>query len=118
MTTIRRDEIHKAKKVVDIYLLHIDPPYKRARHYVGSTERHVDERFGEHLNGGGSGLTRDALNAGCSLQIVRVWHDVDASIEFVIKSRAEGPKLCPICNPEGWNKLANYDQEKGEKNGC
>jgi hypothetical protein len=105
-------DVNVAGKQVDVYLLHIDPPYKRAGHYVGSTERHVDARFAEHMNGGGSGLTRAALNAGCTLIVVRIWHDVDASIEFVIKSRAEGPTLCPLCNPEGWDRLANYDEKE------
>lgn len=112
MTTIRATEINKAGKRVNVYLIHIDPAYRHCRHYVGSTERHIDERYAEHIYGGGSALTKAAIDAGCTLKVVRVWHDVDASVEYIIKSRAEGPKLCPICNPRGWNKLARYDVGK------
>ena len=37
------------------YLLHFDPPYKHARHYVGYTE-HLDVRVEQHRNGTGANL--------------------------------------------------------------
>ena len=106
MTTIRADRVGFPKGEVDVYLIHLSPRYKGAGHYIGSTERHVGERFAEHLNGGGSALTRAAQAAGCELSVARVWRGVSQGVEFLVKSRAEGPSLCPLCNPNGWRRLA------------
>ena len=89
-----------------MYLIHLSPRYKGAGHYIGSMERRVGERFAEHLNGGGSALTRAAQAAGCELVVARVWRGMSQGVEFLVKSRAEGPSLCLLCNPNGWHGLA------------
>ncbi len=41
-----------------VYLLHFDPPYHHARHYLGFTDRvSLRVRVEEHLNGKGAALT-------------------------------------------------------------
>lgn len=56
-----------------IYILHIDPPLKHARHYVGFTEdEDVTRRVNQHLNQTGrrpSKLVRAALEAGCTVTL-------------------------------------------------
>jgi predicted GIY-YIG superfamily endonuclease len=111
MTHLRKKDIGKAKRIGTVYLLHFDPAYRHCQHYVGFTERPIDERFAEHLNGTGSSLTRAAIDAGCVLSVTRTWKGVDQSVEMIIKSRAESPKLCPVCNPENWQNLAHYEKE-------
>jgi predicted GIY-YIG superfamily endonuclease len=44
-----------------VYVLHFEPAYKHARHYVGWTEGDVVERLAVHLQGRGSPLIRAAL---------------------------------------------------------
>jgi len=41
-----------------VYVLHFDPAYKHARHYVGWTAGEVTERIAVHLQGRGSPLVR------------------------------------------------------------
>jgi hypothetical protein len=48
-------------------VLHIDPPFKHARHYIGFTpDPTADRRVSEHLNGlfKGTPLIKAALDAG------------------------------------------------------
>jgi hypothetical protein len=47
------------------------------------------------------------MERGIGFECVRVWVG-DRELERKIKTRKEGPALCPVCNPEGWARLANY----------
>lgn len=56
-----------------IYILHFDPPFKHAGHYVGYTaDTDVSRRVREHLEQRGrrpSKLVRAALAAGCVVKL-------------------------------------------------
>ena len=107
----RKSSIKVTGKIGTVYLLHITPPYQHCGHYVGFTERRVETRVGEHWRGNGAALTGAAIEAGHTLILTRTWENVDQSVEFLIKCRAENPKLCPICNPDTAHNLAQYDRE-------
>jgi hypothetical protein len=81
-----------------VYLLHFDPPYRHMKHYIGATERRVVERLGEHRMGIGGRTTRLAVEAGCKLELARIWENVPWSFERELKGRG-AKELCPICNP-------------------
>jgi predicted GIY-YIG superfamily endonuclease len=106
------------------YLAEIQPAYRHAQHYLGST---IDlrRRWPEHLAGGydpathrnkgpGSRLLAAALHAGCTVELVRVWHGEQArTLEQRLKQRRKPGSLragaarslkplCPLCNPAGW----------------
>ncbi len=51
------------------YVLHLEPAYRHARHYVGWTAGDVDERVAIHLQGSGSPLIRAAVAAGVSVHV-------------------------------------------------
>jgi len=105
-----------------VYLLHFQAPYRHCRHYIGFTERPLAVRLGEHWRGNGSSLTAAALGQPSNrLVLARVWPHVasldepfdpsllvDQGLEMVLKCRAEGPALCPTCNPMGAARLARY----------
>jgi len=111
-STITPDRKHRTGTV---YLLHFEQPYKHCQHYVGFTEREVTERIGEHWSGNGSALTA-AVHAQAENEMIlaRTWENVDASIEFIIKSRAESPRLCPICNPDAYKYASTYTKENAQ----
>jgi predicted GIY-YIG superfamily endonuclease len=51
-----------------VYVLHFEPAYRHARHYVGwATD--VNARLAEHLAGVGSPLVRAAVAAGVHVQV-------------------------------------------------
>jgi hypothetical protein len=78
------------------YLIHIDPPYKHAKHYKGWTDRPVARRFADHLAGRGALLTRMAVQAGSRLTLARVWPNTTKDREDSIKHRS-GVRMCPEC---------------------
>lgn len=80
------------------YLLHFEPPYKHAGHYLGWTSRAVTERYGDHITGKGSPLVKAAVEAGCAVVIARVWHDVDRHFERALKNQKNSRRLDPIAN--------------------
>lgn len=82
-----------------VYLLHIEPAYKHARHYTGYA-LDIEPRVNAHLHGRGARLTEVATGAGCTLILARVWPDGDKKLERRIKNRKEAPRLCPICRGE------------------
>jgi hypothetical protein len=123
---MNRYRAHKGKHQIGksgtkgiVYLLHFKHKHFHARHYLGFTTRQLDTRLGEHWSGNGSALT-SAIHeqAGNEMILVRTWppeaaegsvpeeKQVDQSVEMTLKCRAESPQLCPVCNPEGWHKLA------------
>ncbi len=87
-----------------IYLLHFDPPYQHAAHYLGWTRARTKEgvlrRVLRHLRGNGSPLVRAAVRAGCTVQLVRVWRNADRYEERRLKGHAS-TRYCPICNGQG-----------------
>ena len=78
------------------YLLHFEPAYKQARHYLGFAED-IEPRIDAHLHGRGARLTQVAVDAGCSLVLVRVWLGATRRDERRLKNRKHAPALCPIC---------------------
>jgi hypothetical protein len=89
-----------------VYLLHLEPGLpvtgnRVARHYLGFTDRGVDERVAQHLHGRGSPLVAAVLAAGGSATLERTWTGVDRAFERRLKRRHEAPRLCPRCVAAG-----------------
>lgn len=82
---------------MSVYLLHFDPAYQHARHYVGYAAD-VEPRVNAHIHGRGARLTQVAHDAGCALILARVWPDGDRALERQLKRRKNAPQLCPICS--------------------
>ena len=78
------------------YLLHFAVPVKGAQQYLGwSIDIH--RRMRVHLAGRGARLVKQALRAGVSVELVRVWAEADRKQERVLKRRT--PKAyCPLCS--------------------
>ncbi len=55
-----------------IYLLHIQPPYKQARHYLGIASD-LEARLQLHQKGRGARLTQVCVESGHELKLVRIW---------------------------------------------
>lgn len=82
-----------------VYLLHLDPPLKHAKHYLGYS-KNIAERFVTHVSGRGSPLVRAALAAGSEVSLVRVWDHAPQTLERTLKKRKNVPLLCPKCREE------------------
>lgn len=85
-----------------LYLLHFDPPFKHARHYLGWA-RSIDRRVRCHLTGGqrSSPLVRAALAAGCVVTVARTWPDADRNTERRLKRQGGLSRHCPTCRASG-----------------
>jgi predicted GIY-YIG superfamily endonuclease len=94
-----------------LYLLHLTPPYKHAKHYLGWAED-IDARVAEHRAGSsGVRLVEAAVRAGCQLELVRTWPDATRDDERAKKATRTGKgfrprgsnstgsrgRLCPLC---------------------
>lgn len=82
-----------------IYLIHFDPAYKHAKHYLGYADD-IEPRIYAHLLGRGARLTQVARDAGITLILVRIWEGGDRTMERKFKNRSHVPMLCPICKGE------------------
>jgi predicted GIY-YIG superfamily endonuclease len=100
-----------------VYLLHLDPAYKHARHYVGWTSN-LDSRLEAHRAGRGARLLEAVKEAGGSFHLARTWPG-SRSLERAIKDRKNAPKLCPDCSPQpepgarGRSAVPSIRQEAG-----
>ena len=85
-----------------VYLLHIEPPYYHARHYLGYADDYrLSERIAAHKTGHGSHLTKAVVAAGHKLTVVKVWLGGSRSLERELKNRKNVPRtLCPVCRGE------------------
>ena len=83
-----------------VYVLHIEPPYRHAAHYIGFTTRPEGERIAEHLAGRGSPLIRAALAAGHEVTVALKWHCGTREFERYLKNQKGTREFCPRCNPK------------------
>ena len=83
------------------YLLHFEPAYVHARHYLGWTNRDVAQRVSEHVRGLGSPLVKAAVQSGSNVRLVRTWQNVDRYYERALKNQHNGPRYCPLCKRKG-----------------
>lgn len=90
-----------------VYLLHADPPYRHAAHYLGSTKDPVpDRRVSEHVAGHGARLCAVMVAAGCRLVLARVWPG-GREVERRLKRHGGARRFCPICTPgTTWGRVA------------
>ena len=81
-----------------------------AGHYIGSA-RDVEERDRTRLTKSREGLAlfREAVKQGIGWKVVRLWKSSDRNFEKKLKRRKNAPKLCPFCNPNGWQRHGNYE---------
>jgi hypothetical protein len=83
-----------------LYLLHLEPAFKHARHYLGFTAYDdVKWRLERHLAGQGSPLIRAAVGAGCEI-ILAATMPGDRARERQLKNMGGlGRSCCPLCKP-------------------
>ena len=92
-----------------VYLLHFEPRYKHAGHYLGYADD-IGRRVYEHeISGSGSRLVDAARAAGVNIHLARTWPGADRNFERKLKGRKlqpDGPhsahtgslkRHCPIC---------------------
>ena len=80
-----------------VYLIHLDQPYKHARHYLGWTTD-LNSRLQAHREGRGARLMEVVKAAGITWHLARTWPG-SRDRERAIKNRHESPRLCPECSP-------------------
>jgi predicted GIY-YIG superfamily endonuclease len=80
-----------------VYLIHLDKPYKHARHHLGWTTD-LNSRLDAHREGRGARLMEVVKAAGITWQLARTWPG-SRDRERAIKNRHEAPRLCPDCSP-------------------
>ena len=81
-----------------VYVMHFEPPFKHARHYVGFTEHDdVATRLDEHLKGAGSRLVRAVAKAGHAVHIAHVFIGADRHFERRIKNHKDVCQWCRLC---------------------
>lgn len=81
-----------------VYVLHFDPPYLHAGHYIGFTEHEdVAQRLEEHLAGRGSPLIRAAVANGSRVEIAHVFVNGSRGFERRIKNMGSAARWCRLC---------------------
>ena len=85
-----------------VYVLHLDPPLKHARHYIGYTpDATAARRVGEHLSGSAKAnpLIRAALAAGSIVTVAHVFEGDAAGRDFErhLKDRRDTRAWCGCC---------------------
>jgi predicted GIY-YIG superfamily endonuclease len=93
--------------MLTLYLIHFDAKYEHAQHYLGLSND-LNRRMEEHRSGQGNPLMKAVTEAGIPWSVVRTWPDADRMQEVQLKSRHNATKLCPICNPQSWQRNANH----------
>ena len=86
-----------------VYLLHFEPRYRHAGHYLGYADD-VLRRVHEHRTGiSGCKLTEAAASAGVIMMLVRVWKNKSRKFERGLKGLRNEKRtgslarICPAC---------------------
>jgi hypothetical protein len=82
-----------------VYLLHLLPAYRHARHYLGTSASSgsLTARLRDHALGRGARLLQVALGAGCRFELVRLWPGSREDERRLKNQRAVPRLLCPVC---------------------
>lgn len=82
-----------------IYVLHFSRPFKHAMHYIGWTDRPVEERLADHRSGKGARLCQVVVEAGIDLLLSHTMPGTRKD-ERRLKNRGGARKHCRICRGE------------------
>ena len=85
-------------QVGTVYVLHFEPAYRHARHYIGWA-RDVDARVAEHLAGAASPLVRAAVRAGATVTLAASYRG-SRQLERRLKRWHKTGQFCPICRAQ------------------
>lgn len=101
-STILSVEAVAQMEMEGVYLLHFEPRYEHAGHYLGWA-KDVGRRYREHTSGSSAGanLVRVAVEAGCDVSLARVWRFADRHFERRLKRQGGLSRHCPICRASG-----------------
>lgn len=85
-----------------LYLLHFEPRYRHAGHYLGYADD-VDRRVAEHLRCGSrsSPLVSAAIAAGSTITVARTIAGGTRSLERRLKRSGGLSRHCPVCRASG-----------------
>jgi predicted GIY-YIG superfamily endonuclease len=81
-----------------VYLLHLERPYKHARHYLGHATN-LQARLAQHAAGNGARLLQVVMEAGIGWTLARTWLG-GRELERRLKRQKNSPRLCPICQAQ------------------
>jgi hypothetical protein len=89
-----------------VYLLHLERPYKHARHYLGHATN-LQARLAQHAAGSGARLLQVVKAAGIKWVLARTWlggREVERRLSHRDplwgKRQKNSPRLCPICQAQ------------------
>lgn len=77
-----------------------------AQHRLGHAVD-LDHRIDQHRTNQGSRLLAWCNQHGVAWRVVRTWQGTH-DLERRLSKHNNNPRLCPICNPEGWTRHGNY----------
>src|SRR5512142_808038 len=85
-------------RVNGVYLLHLEPPYRHARHYLGYSDV-IERRVLEHrfTPSKASPLLRAQVTAGGTFYVTRVFPGLTRADERRLKVVGHVARLCPLC---------------------
>lgn len=87
--------------MAEVYLLHFNPPYKHAKHYIGFAKDSAIERIKMHRRGVGARLTQVAVENGITLEIAKIWKRKGRKFERELKNKKCAGRFCPMCKENG-----------------
>jgi len=83
-----------------VYVLHFEPAYKHARHYIGWTAGDdITARLSTHLQGRGSPLIRAAIGAGTDVQLAATYPGT-RYLQRRLKRWHNTGQFCAICRAQ------------------
>lgn len=89
----------------DGYLLHFEPRYAHAGHYLGVSDHDVPGRIAYHVAGRGSPLVRAVVQAGGHVFHVRTFPGLTRDGERRLKRQGGLSRHCPVCRARGsWHR--------------
>ena len=92
----------------DVYLLHLDPPYRHARHYlgyaVGTGRGHAYAKAqAKGVALGAHELVMAAQWSGCEIRVADVWVGEGRAFQRRLRANGSLSRFCPICIERGEN---------------
>lgn len=99
-----------------VYILHFSQKVQHCGHYVGYSTNIVQRMKQHRTKTDGVGLILELFRQGGTFEPVLFFPGADMDFEYFIKRKYKGtPKLCPICQRNGWKPTPISEIHKKKK---
>jgi predicted GIY-YIG superfamily endonuclease len=87
----------RSNRIGTVYLICFSKKLSHAKHYIGWTEKPLEERIADHKSGKGAKILAHLAKVGIPFKVVKTWENETGHFEQKLKRQKNSRHHCPNC---------------------